>query len=44
MSEFVWLVTFTLIVEIDEAIYSKRNPVTLEAATALLDGTANVTA
>lgn len=36
--EFVWLRTFSLlIVEIDEAIYSKRNPVTLEAATALLD-------
>ena len=36
--EFVWLRTFSLlIVEIDEAIYSKRNPVTLEATTDLLD-------
>ncbi len=36
--EFVWLRTFSLlIVEIDEAIYSKRNPVNLETATALLD-------
>ena len=35
--EFVWLRTFSLlIVEIDEAIYSKRNPVTLEVATELL--------